>query len=85
MNTGSSFSFRVCPAPSSSQAARTFRGIAYELQGDVSVLESLDPLAYDSLFSDPYFPEEVIPEESRGLAVKISQLLSQWNSCENRS
>ncbi|KAI0903844.1 hypothetical protein F4823DRAFT_250452 [Ustulina deusta] len=49
------------------------------IKGDYSALESLDLLAHNSLFSDRYFLDEMIPAKSRDLANEIYQLLVEWN------
>ncbi|KAI1775050.1 hypothetical protein F4818DRAFT_451978 [Hypoxylon cercidicola] len=50
------------------------------IQGDRSALECLDFLAHKSLFSNPYFVSNVIPEKACGLASEVIQLLAEWNS-----
>ncbi|KAI0433146.1 hypothetical protein F5Y09DRAFT_98293 [Xylaria sp. FL1042] len=54
------------------------------LQGNSTALESLDLLAHNALFSDRYFLEKMIPDKSRDLAIKISELLLEWNYGENQ-
>ncbi|KAI0972611.1 hypothetical protein F4678DRAFT_428755 [Xylaria arbuscula] len=55
------------------------------LQAGFSSLRSLDLLAHQSILSDPFFVERLVPEKSRDLALETFQLLTQWNPSENKS